>query len=348
MRTILDFEDSTADPTAERSKRHRPAASATGRPLSLARQETLAEESAPTLTPPTRTPFPRMERALQASASAESVAAVPARRAADPFAELIDLRRHQRASRRVLVDAGSDAVRDVRRRERNTGACSPSRTPGRLCWPFTWRSMSPAARPASRVLGGSAAVVVAAKVGGLYDRDELVIEHSTLNELPRLVNLAAMVALLFWIAGHFLVVGAPNTENLLALWLLLIVGLVAGPLRAPVSWRGASLRSSAACSSAAAASSESSIRSSPRYTRVELVGVVKAEEIANDHLRLREIAERDHVHRIIIDTDAASPAATFGIVRAANATGLQVSLLPSMLDRGRRLGRRSTMSAASC
>jgi lipopolysaccharide/colanic/teichoic acid biosynthesis glycosyltransferase len=67
------------------------------------------------------------------------------------------------------------------------------------------------------------------------------------------------------------------------------------------------------------------------YPRVSLVGVVKTEEIASDHVRLREIAEREQIHRIIIDTDAASPAATFGIVRAANATGLQVSLLPSML-----------------
>jgi hypothetical protein len=31
-------------------------------------------------------------------------------------------------------------------------------------------------------------IVLAAKVGGLYDKDELVIDHSTLNELPRLLN----------------------------------------------------------------------------------------------------------------------------------------------------------------
>ena len=55
-------------------------------------------------------------------------------------------------------------------------------------------------------------IVLAAKVGGLYDKDELVIDHSTLNELPRLVNLAAMGALLFWIARHYLVVGAPSYQ----------------------------------------------------------------------------------------------------------------------------------------
>jgi len=67
------------------------------------------------------------------------------------------------------------------------------------------------------------------------------------------------------------------------------------------------------------------------YPRVSLVGVVNAEEIATDPARLRHIAENDCVHRIVIDTDAVGPAASLGIVRAANATGLQVSLLPSML-----------------
>ena len=331
MRTILDFGDSTADPTVERSKRQRPAASATGRPLSLARQETLAEESAPTLTPPTRTPFPRMERALRASASAESVASVPARRATDPFAELIDLRRHQRASRRVLVDAGSDAVRDVRRRERNYRrllAVADALVALLAVYVAIDVAGGYGLRPVCLIV--APLIVVAAKVGGLYDRDELVIEHSTLNELPRLVNLAAMGALLFWIARHFLVVGAPNTENLLALWLLLIVGLVVGRASARELARRISPIERCLLVGRGSVFGELDSKFS-EYPRVELVGVVKAEEIANDHLRLREIAERDHVHRIIIDTDAASPAATFGIVRAANATGLQVSLLPSML-----------------
>ena len=62
-----------------------------------------------------------------------------------------------------------------------------------------------------------------------------------------------------------------------------------------------------------------------------MVGRVRTEEVAGDHGLLREIAERDQVHRIIVDTDASSAAAILGIVRAANATGLQVSLLPSML-----------------
>jgi lipopolysaccharide/colanic/teichoic acid biosynthesis glycosyltransferase len=67
------------------------------------------------------------------------------------------------------------------------------------------------------------------------------------------------------------------------------------------------------------------------YPRVTLVGILKTSEIADDHFRLREFAEQLHIHRLIIDTDDTSASATLDIVRAANATGLQVSLLPSML-----------------
>ena len=292
----------------------------------LATQGTFVDEAAPP-----RTAFPRLERALQTSASAESTVALPAPNGADPFGELADLRRRHRAAHRVAVNTDSEAVREVRRRERIYR---------RMLAGADALVAAIAVLVAIDVLGGyglrpgylvvAPLIVLAAKVGGLYDKDELVIEHSTLNELPRLVNLAAMSALLFWLARHYLVLGAPGTRDLLALWLLLILGLVAGRSSArELARRMAPIER---CLLVGRRSVFGELASKfSEYPRVTLVGVVKAEEISSDHVRLREIAERDHIHRIVIDTDAASPAATFGIVRAANATGLQVSLLPSML-----------------
>ena len=43
---------------------------------------------------------------------------MPVPHAADPLGELIDLRRRHRAAHRVAVDADSQAVREVRTRER--------------------------------------------------------------------------------------------------------------------------------------------------------------------------------------------------------------------------------------
>jgi exopolysaccharide biosynthesis polyprenyl glycosylphosphotransferase len=274
-----------------------------------------------------RTAFPRLEQAL--ATSVDGVAALPGQLVGDPFSELADLARRHRAVHRV--DEDSVAIRDARRRERT----------------YRWLLAGSdalialaAAALAIGLLGGyrleplflliAPLIVLAAKVGGLYDKDELLVAHSTLNELPRLLNLSAIFALGFWLSRHYLVIGAPGTMNLLTLWLLLAGGLLLGRTSA----REIARRCSPAerCLLVGRTSVFERLQSKfSSFPHVTVIGSVTSREIANDHAKLREIAERDHIHRLIIDTDSESSARTLEIVRAANATGLQVSLLPSML-----------------
>jgi exopolysaccharide biosynthesis polyprenyl glycosylphosphotransferase len=280
--------------------------------------------------PPLGSAFPLMERALQASASGEAFVGSKAH-AADAFSEALELRRRHRAAHRIVLDRDSEAVREVRRRERIYR---------RLLVGADALSAAGAGLVAIDILGGYRLrvlyllvvplIVLAAKVGGLYDKDELVIDHSTLNELPRLLNLATMFALLVWLARHYVVLGAPTTTNLLMLWLLLTAGLVVGrSIARALARRVAPIER---CLLVGRRNVFERLEGKFRaFPRVRLVGVVATAEIASDHGKLREIAERDQIHRIIIDTDATSAATTLEIVRAANATGLQVSLLPSLL-----------------
>ncbi len=322
---MLEFPDGNSEALTERPQRRRRSTDRPGGRQHLhVAPEASTDEGALA-----RRPFPRLERAL--AASGDGAISVPAIAGTDPFAEALDVPRHDRAARRVVVNADSEAVREARRRER---------TYRRLLALADVLVAALAVFVAMDAIGGftlrpaylllAPLVVLAAKLGGLYDKDELVIEHSTLNELPRLVNLAAMSALMFWLARHYLVIGAPGTKQLLALWLLLTVGLVVGRSSArEIARRVAPIER---CLLVGRRSVFGQLESKfASYPRVNLVGVVGSEDISNDHVRLREIAERDHIHRIIVDTDATSSAATLGIVRAANATGLQVSLLPSML-----------------
>jgi len=251
--------------------------------------------------------------------------------AADPFGELLDLRRRHKAAHAVVLDRDSEAVLDVRRRERIyrrslVAADALVATLAVLVAIDGFGGYS--LRPLYLLV--APLIVLASKVGGLYDKDELVVDHSTLNELPRLLNLAAMFALLIWLARHYVVIGAPTTLNLLMLWLLLTGGLVVGrSLARHVARRVAPVER---CLLVGRRNVFERLAHKFRdYPRVTLVGLVTATEIASDHLKLRQIAERQNIHRIIIDTDETSAAATLEIVRAANATGLQVSLLPSML-----------------
>jgi exopolysaccharide biosynthesis polyprenyl glycosylphosphotransferase len=173
-------------------------------------------------------------------------------------------------------------------------------------------------------------IVVAAKIGGLYDKDELVLDHSTLNELGRLINLATIVALLAWLVRHEMAAGVPSTFDLLALWLALAAGLVIARTGARALARrfAPAERCLLVGRSDVFARLETKFRSYPHIT---LVGLVQIAEIGGDPTVLHAIAERQNIHRIIIDTDATSPAATLEIVQATNTTGLQVSLLPSLL-----------------
>lgn len=64
---------------------------------------------------------------------------------------------------------------------------------GAVVWVGDSDSLSPATFLAAPF------VVVMSKLSGLYDRDELVICRSTLDETPRLFELATLCTLLFWL-----------------------------------------------------------------------------------------------------------------------------------------------------
>ena len=73
--------------------------------------------------------------------------------------------------------------------------------------------------------------------------------------------------------------------------------------------------------------------------RARSCGAVKATEIVGDHAMLSEIVERDNIHRIIIDTDATTSAATVEIVRARQRDRPAGQPAPEHARRRRRLGR---------
>ena len=52
-------------------------------------------------------------------------------------------------------------------------------------------------------------LLVGAKLTGLYDRDETLLRKTTLDEAPKLFELATLCALVAWLAGGVIVNGAP-------------------------------------------------------------------------------------------------------------------------------------------
>ena len=267
---------------------------------------------------------------VRSGASAEPTAAVPAPHG-DPFRELLDLRHRHTAAHAIVLDQDSEPLQEVRKRERvYRRSLAIADVVASLVATFVAIDIVGGNRLRPLFLIMAPLIVLAAKLGGLYERDEVVLDHSTLNELPRLVNLATMMALLAWLARHYIITGVPTTLNLLMLWVLLTGSLIVA--RTLARQAAARVAPAERCLLVGRENVfEQLQRRFHGYRGLTLLGLVKPSEIAHNHVRLREIAEHNNVHRVIIDTDATTAETTLEIVRAANVTGLQVSLLPSLL-----------------
>jgi exopolysaccharide biosynthesis polyprenyl glycosylphosphotransferase len=174
-------------------------------------------------------------------------------------------------------------------------------------------------------------VVLAAKLQGLYERDELVIAKSTLDELPRLFNLATQIALVVWLARHWVVVGAPTTVDLLMLWALLLAGLATGRMLA----RRMAARTSPVERCMLLGEIGIYNRLSARLAderHLNLVGWAPLETVVKSGTSLAELASGSGIQRIIIAPgESLDGSAVIDVIRAAKATGLRVSLLPGIL-----------------
>ena len=69
-------------------------------------------------------------------------------------------------------------------------------------------------------------VVVGSKLMGLYDRDEVVLRKTTLDEAPKLFQLATLYALSIWLFEGALVVGGLGRQQVLGLWAILFLAFI--------------------------------------------------------------------------------------------------------------------------
>jgi exopolysaccharide biosynthesis polyprenyl glycosylphosphotransferase len=200
------------------------------------------------------------------------------------------------------------------------------------------------ARSVQLTWAGVAAVpilVVGAKLTGLYDRDETLLRKTTLDEAPRLFQLATLCSLVTWLTGGLLVRGALDRHEALFLWLALSGGLI---VARGVS-RAVALRIAPAerCLFIGDEVSAETIRSKLGH------GGVKAEVVAHLDLdkvaswstdsfsesrlaEIRDLAQTLDVHRAIIAPRSVDGGEMLNLVRTLKAVGVRVSVLPRLLE----------------
>jgi exopolysaccharide biosynthesis polyprenyl glycosylphosphotransferase len=189
---------------------------------------------------------------------------------------------------------------------------------------------------------GLAIALVSAKIMGLYDRDEMLVRKTTLDEAPKLFQLASLCALLGWLAGGLIVVGVLDRHEALFLWLALFCLL----LLMRTATRAIVLRLTAVerclfIGDAAAAETIRSKLSDHGGVRATMVAHLDLDSIApwstdaRSVSELREIAELARsldIHRAIVAPRSADAGEVLNLLRTLKAVGVRVSVLPRLLE----------------
>ncbi|MEA2217698.1 MAG: hypothetical protein QOJ35_324 [Solirubrobacteraceae bacterium] len=179
-------------------------------------------------------------------------------------------------------------------------------------------------------------VVVAGKAQNLYDRDELLINKTTIDQGPQLFHLATLYALLVFLLQGWFVSGELATYQIVLLWGTMFV-LTVGLRRVA---RRVARRFTAVERCLFVGTEESHTRLLTKLAHADRRAVVVARmslsraphEFHDPATILRGVIDELNIHRVIVEPSEATPQATLDFVREAKATGARVSLLPRILE----------------
>jgi len=183
------------------------------------------------------------------------------------------------------------------------------------------------------------ALIVAISTGQrLYDRDELLVNKTTLDQAPQVLRSATLFALLIVLTESIFVVGELGAREVLVLWTTLVLTAIAARRAARFVARKVTVVERCLFVGSDASYKRLSAKLPDGNSRAFIVGrmVLTGGEsrLATDGgaIALRRLIDDLDVHRVIIEPDEARPQSTMNLVREANATSVRVSLLPRILE----------------
>ncbi len=178
--------------------------------------------------------------------------------------------------------------------------------------------------------------VVVSKVIGLYDRDELLLHKTTLDEVPALVQVATAYTFLAWICAPMVIEGTLGRGQAAVLWSLLVVASLCGRGAARAfARRLAPIERCLLVGDAAAARSLTRVLGDRNGLRAEVVDRVELDDrrdLAGTLRELEHALSHNDVHRVILAPQAADSDAVLDAIQLAKAMGAKVSLLPRVFE----------------
>jgi exopolysaccharide biosynthesis polyprenyl glycosylphosphotransferase len=185
------------------------------------------------------------------------------------------------------------------------------------------------------LLGLCPLLVVVNKLSGLYDRDDVVLKKTTLDEAPALLQIGGLFALIVWLVHGPLLSTTLHPADVVLLWGTVTVMLVGG--RAVARRAAAAISAPERCMLVGAPGTIRGIEEKLSGSRVhaDVVARVSLREgigVASVVQGLTELVRTRDIHRIVIAPMASDGTDTLDLIRAAKATGLRVSVLPRLME----------------
>ena len=198
-------------------------------------------------------------------------------------------------------------------------------------------SLLGADRPGLVALAGMPLLVVLFKIAGLYDRDQVRLVRSTLDEAPTLVLLTGLYVLTVTILQPVALKGTLGSDQIAALWVITFLTIVGG--RMLTRWLAGRALPPERCLVIGGAQRADRIRGKLASSRARAV-VVATIQMRGDEVidgmgspeTVRRIVTELCVHRIIIAPTEAEASGVVELIRIAKAAGVRVSIVPRMLE----------------
>jgi exopolysaccharide biosynthesis polyprenyl glycosylphosphotransferase len=191
-------------------------------------------------------------------------------------------------------------------------------------------------RPALVALLVLPLLVVPFKIAGLYDRDELRLVHSTLEEVPLLLQLTGLFALGVTILQSVLVSGGLGGGQIAALWLGTFAAIVTGRTVArSVAGRISAVERCLVVGETDRVQhvSEKLLSSRARAAVIATLPLGADDfEGLGDPETIRYVVRELQIHRLVIAPTATDTEGVVELIRIAKTAGLRVSVLPRMLE----------------
>ena len=190
--------------------------------------------------------------------------------------------------------------------------------------------------PGIAVVAATPLVVVLFKVAGLYDRGQMRLVHSTLDEAPKLLQLTGLYTLAMAIFAPALMSGDLSSPQIAGIWVLGFVGTLVGRsiARAIAGKSSPEERCLVIGEPEIAERVRDKIRSSSARASVIATLPLGTDPLDGGETleSLRSLVYEHSIDRVIIAPATIDTQGVHELIRVAKAAGVRVSLLPRMLE----------------